>query len=397
MECSFYDNATLKYFREEDLMQERAKLRRYFPGANSAYGFYSFFEQIIGPEARRVFIIKGGPGVGKSTFMSKLGKEMQDLGYDVEYHHCASDSESLDGLVILAMGAAFLDGTFPHIVDPQYPGAVDEIIHLGEHWALDGIMESKEAIIKLSAEIKRIFKNVYRYLAPARLYLEGMESTYSTDGTLDHGRLNRLCLELLEEIFAEKTIPNKAGKVRSIFASAITPQGTVNFLDTLVGGYSNIYILQGDCWTAMSKVIERILDAARLRGYYIEAYHCGLDPLKVEHLVIPELEVAVIMSKEPHYYNNPRARRVIDTGELAIPLSLSLQAEKEEYYRNYRSALKSAIGFLVKAKSLHDELEHYYIPHMNFEEIDRIRCETMERLLNCFRGYANNRHKVRNM
>jgi hypothetical protein len=363
-------------------MEKRVTLRRYFPGANSAYGFYSFFEQIIGPEARRVFIIKGGPGVGKSTFMGKVGKEMQALGYDVEYHHCASDSESLDGLVIPPLGVAFLDGTSPHIVDPQYPGAVDEIINLGEQWVLGGIMENKEAIIKLCAEVKRTFKNVYRHLSPARLYLEGAESLYSIDGVFDRGLLDRLCLELPEEIFAGKTAPQKAGKVRRLFASAITPQGMVNFLDTLVSGYANIYILQGDFGTGMSGVIERIVDTGQLRGYYIEAYHCGFNPAKVEHLVIPELEVAVIMSKEPHYYHNPRARRVIDIEELAAPLSPQLQAEKEEFHRNYRSALKSAIGFLVKAKSLHDELEHYYIPHMNFEEIDRIRHETMEHLLN---------------
>jgi hypothetical protein len=364
-------------------MEKRVTLRRYFPGANSADGFYSFFEQIVGLDARRIFIIKGGPGVGKSTFMGKVGKEMQDLGYYVEYHHCASDSESLDGLVIPSLGVAFLDGTSPHIVDPQYPGAVDQIIHLGEYWSPDGIMENKEAIVKLSAEIKRTFKNVYRHLAPARIYLEGAESLYGIDGAFDRGLLDRLCLELLEEIFAGKTVPKKVGKVRRLFASAITPQGMVNFLDTLVSGYSNIYILQGDFGAGMSKVVERIVDTGKLRGYYIEAYHCGLNPAKVEHLVIPELEVAVIMSKEPHCYNNSGARRVIDTRELAAPFSPQLQAEKEEFFLNYRSALKSAIGFLVKAKSLHDELEHYYIPHMNFEEIDRIRREIM--------------HKVRNM
>ena len=67
----------------------RGKLKKVFPGSNSAYGFYSFYDQIIEDDAARIFVIKGGPGVGKSTLMARIGDELMKRGFDVE-HHCCS-------------------------------------------------------------------------------------------------------------------------------------------------------------------------------------------------------------------------------------------------------------------------------------------------------------------
>ena len=62
--------------------------------------------------------------------MKQSGMDLLKEGYDVEFMHCSSDPESLDGLVIPAFKVALIDGTAPHIVDPKNPGAVDETIHL---------------------------------------------------------------------------------------------------------------------------------------------------------------------------------------------------------------------------------------------------------------------------
>ena len=43
---------------------------QYFLGANSPTGFYSLYPELIQPErARTIYILKGGPGCGKSTLM----------------------------------------------------------------------------------------------------------------------------------------------------------------------------------------------------------------------------------------------------------------------------------------------------------------------------------------
>ena len=87
----------------------------WFLGANTAEGFSSRFDQLHpGSRVRKCVIIKGGPGCGKSTFMKKLRRTAVELGADTESYLCSSDPASLDGLLIPALGLAFVDGTAPH-------------------------------------------------------------------------------------------------------------------------------------------------------------------------------------------------------------------------------------------------------------------------------------------
>ncbi len=129
-----------------------------FPGGNTSVGFYSYYDYILPQDrAKRIFVIKGGPGVGKSTFMKQIGNELVEKGYDAEFMHCSSDPDSLDGIVIPALEVAFIDGTAPHVVDPKNPGAVDETIH--PLWVFCvNISQTEETItiagIWLSTELK---------------------------------------------------------------------------------------------------------------------------------------------------------------------------------------------------------------------------------------------------
>ncbi|SMB80482.1 hypothetical protein SAMN00017405_0883 [Desulfonispora thiosulfatigenes DSM 11270] len=91
-----------------------AKIRRFFAGGNTSEGFYSFYHYMVKPDATRFFIIKGGSGTGKSTFMRYIGKEMASRGYELEYHHCSSDFNSIDGVVIKDLDIGLVDGTAPH-------------------------------------------------------------------------------------------------------------------------------------------------------------------------------------------------------------------------------------------------------------------------------------------
>jgi DNA polymerase III delta prime subunit len=99
--------------------------RHVFPGGNTARGFHSFYEYIAGPDIRRIFVLKGGPGVGKSTFMRAIARELLSRGLPVEFHHCSADNGSLDGLVAPSLGVALIDGTAPQrVVTVVTPGGL---------------------------------------------------------------------------------------------------------------------------------------------------------------------------------------------------------------------------------------------------------------------------------
>ncbi|MBC7335438.1 MAG: hypothetical protein H5U01_04085 [Clostridia bacterium] len=278
---------------------KQGRVRKVFPGGNTAYGFYSFYDQVIDPEARRIFILKGGPGVGKSTFLRILGEDLLARGYDVEFLCCSSDNGSLDGVLIPALGVALMDGTAPHVIDPRWPGAVDEIIYLGDYWDEAGLRSHREAIVKLGRTIAQFFASAYRYLAQAKLLQEESESYYTASGALPPSALHRAERELTEGVFQGRNHHGSASS-RHLFASAITPDGCVHHFATVFGASTQRFIIRGGSKAARSRLVERVYHEALNRGYAVEAFHCGLIPDYLEHLFLPDLGAAVITTHEYH-------------------------------------------------------------------------------------------------
>jgi ABC-type lipoprotein export system ATPase subunit len=51
----------------------KGRIIKVFPGGNTSEGFYSYYPFLLEKGTKRIFVIKGGPGVGKSTLMKKIG------------------------------------------------------------------------------------------------------------------------------------------------------------------------------------------------------------------------------------------------------------------------------------------------------------------------------------
>ncbi len=360
----------------------RGKMKKVFPGSNSAYGFYSFYDQIISDDAARIFVIKGGPGVGKSTFMNNIAQELLKLGFDVEFHCCSADTDSIDGIMIPSLNIACIDGTAPHVVDPKNPGAVDEIVHLGDFWNEAGMIAHRDSILKANREISRLYRRAYRYLAAAKLFIDEIEDYYRENNALDTAGLDKLALQVTNDIF-NGSVNELIGKQRErhLFATAITPDGPVSYLETIVEPEYHRYIISGDDGTGKNELIARIEDAAIMRGFYVEVYHCALDPHKVDHVIIPQLGVAVLNSVTPHILEPQGDDKVIETDLYVKYPGSRLEKERDLARRLYQDTFDAAIGFFNQAHEVHDELEAYYIPNMRFGEINRLGQSVLEKIL----------------
>lgn len=144
-------------------MQNR--YREYYAAANGFTGFRSYFEEVFPSEAMSgIFILKGGPGTGKSTLMKKILNLFSEKGYKTDAVFCSSDPHSLDGAIIDGR-VAILDGTAPHEMDTRLPGALDEIINLGEGWSWQKLKSSRKKIEELNKNKKQNYNSAYKYLS----------------------------------------------------------------------------------------------------------------------------------------------------------------------------------------------------------------------------------------
>lgn len=88
---------------------------RFFMGANTPQGFVSRFDQLgDAADGWRKFVIKGGPGTGKSSLMKRLAAELEPYCGELELIHCSSDVHSIDAVVVPSIKASIADGTAPH-------------------------------------------------------------------------------------------------------------------------------------------------------------------------------------------------------------------------------------------------------------------------------------------
>ena len=132
-----------------------AQVTNFFVGANSGEGFRNLFSELVDLEdTYDLMVLKGGPGVGKNTFMREIGRTMEEAGAAVEYLWCSGDPDSLDGVVIPELRCAVADGTPPHAIEPQYPAAVDRYVDLGRFYDLTAAKASAEEEARAVADLR---------------------------------------------------------------------------------------------------------------------------------------------------------------------------------------------------------------------------------------------------
>jgi RecA/RadA recombinase len=347
------------------------KIKNYFAGGNTARGFHSLFTtNLLGLD--RLFILKGGPGTGKSTLMKKIGDEWAKNGYDIELLHCSSDPDSLDGVIIRGLGVGIVDGTEPHVIEPLAPGAIDEYVNLGEAWDSAKLALEKFEILKLNGKMHDSFQSAYSTFAEALAIHDEWEKIYIN--SMDFEKADQLTNSLIEKFFGKIKL-HKYSDVKHRYLGAATPIGAVDFVPNLTEGIAKRYFIKGRAGSGKSTMLKKIAANAEERGFDVEVYHCGFDPNSLDMVIVRELGIAIFDSTAPHeYFPSNGTDEIVDMYEEVIaPGTDEIFADDiKDISERYKAKMKEAISYLAEAKAFHDELEKIYVEAMDFEVIDAI-------------------------
>lgn len=351
-------------------MNSNKKLLHFFLGANTPQGFVSRFDQLAdASDGWRSFIVKGGPGTGKSTLMKRIAENVQEYCPLVEIIHCSSDVDSLDGVIVPAIKTSIADGTSPHVVEPKYPGAFEQTVDLSICWNEHLLFEDRQEIMILAQRISRCHEHCCRFLAAAGSLL-GDNWRIALDAT-EIPKLQKAAARIAA---AEFKGCHGHGQESIRFLSAITNKGPVMFHETAKTLCDRIYLIE-DSYGASSRLILNALRSKALEaGLDIISCYCPLSPFeKLEHLFIPSLRLGFMTSNDFHHpdivpYKVVRSRRFTDEE--------TIRKSRRRLNFNRKAAhqlLNEAASLLAEAYSLHNELEAYYISAMDFSLVDAIR------------------------
>lgn len=320
----------------------------FFAGANSAQGFRSHYRYLALDNFKRVYILKGGPGTGKSTIIKHLASQIHR---PLEKYHCSADPDSLDALFVPTLQVSILDGTAPHTVDPRLPGAVQQIVDLGSAWDYRALAASRQRILELTDEISGIYQLAYRWLAIA----SGLKELIQ----LQERRQNAAAYA--QECFAEirRHIPDRAqGFMRKAFASGLTGKGTLSFVPSLSAKIKIGLIGNNRAFNSnILKATAHWLQKRKIPAVYL---YCGLQPEYLEHIYIPG-EFALFSSHSPHSASALDMAFGQDT-----PCNSGLE-QQAAYF------IDKAVSAIAAAAKLHADLEGCYTPHVDFSIVQKLR------------------------
>ncbi len=331
----------------------------FFLGANSKDGFYSLYHA-LSEAADKIYIIKGCPGGGKSTFMRRVESILE---YPSERIYCSSDPDSLDAVIFPEKRVALVDGTSPHVVEPVFPIACEEYLNLGAFVNPDRL--DRAAVKETTLRYKEKFARIYRLTACAGLLSE--EANALARRGADETQITKKAAGILAR---EVRQIGSAGKLLPRFLSAISPKGAVTLFDTVPFYADRVYALE-DSYGLAHPLLEEISSRAVALGHTVYACRSPLNPSQTEHLILPEARLAFVTTNAAHPYPHTPTRR------LRIDAKLS-----PAYKKAHRGKLKFAASLsaelvaaaceeLFEAKRIHDDLEALYHPCVDFDGILR--------------------------
>lgn len=343
----------------------------FFLGANSKSGYRSLFSELYSPyDGGTHYILKGGPGTGKSTLMKKCAAELEKRGLYVERALCSADPASLDAVSAPEIGFSVLDGTAPHTKDPVLPGVSEHIIDLSPAWDLSYLKEHSAAIAQLVCENKKEHAKCAEYMHLASR--AALDNTALCARALDRDKLINFTKRLAKREIPDKKGNNRKGRVSRRFLSAVSPDGIYVNFDTVTALCEKIVTVEDRYACCMPFIIEYLADYAAERGYDVILCSCPLLPeIKPEHLFIPELKICFFTQNGYHYSlvddGCVHASRFLDKAEFAAVKQKLAFNEKLK-----KDFIFEAVRRMSVAKLLHNELEDYYIKATDFSEVERI-------------------------
>lgn len=357
---------------------------RYFAGGNTARGFFSLYDSALAG-LDKVFFLLGGPGMGKSTMIQKIGTIWNEKGYDIEFMHSSADPDAVEGVIIPELKVAVVSEKLLRHVTMRAPGIIEEFIDLTGGLNTEKLAGQKDKIIALNEEIKKSFKSAYRSFGEALRIHDDWEKIYIDN--IDFKKANELAEKLAGQFFKNRSVNKEAAEKRR-FLGAATPRGSVDFVPEITAGLEKRYFIKGRPGSGKSTMLKRLTAEGKKRGFDVEIYQCGFDPFSLDMILFRELGFAIFDSTKPHeYFPSREGDEIIELYGTTIDPQTDERYEKEirEISRKYRQKINDATSHLAAAKAANDRIKEMYRSAMDFAAADA-RFEKINALIQSLAG-----------
>lgn len=343
----------------------------YFLASNSAAGFYSIYNTFPPDEDDFLHIIKGGPGSGKSGLMRRIGKSAEDCGYDVHYILCSGDPDSLDGVYIPHLHQAWVDGTNPHVREPDLYGVNSDYVDLGAFFSGELSGTQKHYVSIYNKAYKQKYSSAYKLLSAALQ----LQKFYLTDSI----PADKSCelFKALDGILEEHHALNSArnGSISYRFLNCIGCRGDYRLYSEFEKLCKAVYVIRsGFCDPDI--FLRYLASYAETNGENAILCPSPLNPKKLTAVIFPDRALAFADSswefKNCTFINFDYLYSSEISSESLPDLETARELESETFKLAYKK--------MSEAKKLHDLLEQQYHQNIDFAALTQFTDEQIDRL-----------------
>ncbi len=347
----------------------RAGARGYFASANGKDGFFSLYGEIYNEKKlKNLYILKGGPGTGKSTLLDKIANKASSLKLTGEVFLCSSDSSSLDGVVIDELGVAVIDGTAPHAQEPLYPGVCGEIVNLGENWNSALLKDMRGEIESLFIEKSAAYSRAYRYLSGVGIADDDI--TIGIRGAVDTDKMNASVERMLNK-FVKRCSADGCLQRRFITANATAGAVAVDTLDRMAVRTVTVNYSYG----VGRMYMDAVKNEGVRRGLSMTVAPNAISPEHTDAVFFHDSALLVILTDGDRYELGDvcvNSKRFVNNEALSS-VRMKLRFSEKAKMLLHQEALRS----LSEAGSIHSKIETLYKSAMDFDSVT----ETGEKLI----------------
>lgn len=335
----------------------------FFLGANSGTGFYSLYDEFCRGKNEYLYLIKAGPGGGKSGFMRRIAAAANERGLDTEAILCSGDPSSLDAVYIPALGIGFMDATAPHAAEPAEFAYSSSYVNLGAF--CERIFD--ERLAEYTAGYRQMYSVAYSYLAAAGKLKTAAIPQLLTPEMLEKARLR--AKSAVDREVGKRNFRGKPGRVKNRFIRCISCLGELALNESVEKLCKRICRVD-DRYGLEQAYLHQVLAQTTALGVDAIACRSPLCPELLDAVLVPERSIAFAASSAASTPEVYRSVRLDDMVSRTAPKRL--RQEHKLMLRQERELVSSAQKWLARAKELHDKLERVYNPHVDFASLNAL-------------------------
>ncbi|HWI51341.1 MAG TPA: PRK06851 family protein [Symbiobacteriaceae bacterium] len=342
--------------------------RHFFARGNTARGVHSLYDSAF-QGLRKIFLLDGYPGSGKSTVLQRIADDLTSKGQAVDLFHSPLNPDDLDALIIKDLQMGIADGRTCEGLDSL---SDVELVRIDLGQAADVAQfseETKQEIAALHTEMQKALSNAYESFAAALRIHDEWEAIYIEK--MDFRKADQIGQELISALFGDQS-PDKKATVRHLFFGAATPKGAVDHIQTLTAHLDRRIFIKGRPGSGKSTLLKRLAAAAAAQGLDVEVFHCGFDPNSLDMLIFPALSLAIFDSTAPHeYFPSQPSDEILDMYELAMAPGTDEEyaGELKAIQQRYSQKMQEATAYLTEAQRLHAGIKVHYTGVTDFERV----------------------------